>query len=479
MCECTGTNPQCSKLPMLVGGLGETTPVSALAVGGSYNLALSGGKVYGWGRNSPDGQLGIGDEVGPEECGKENNGFGEPVLPLLCARTPTLIPHIEGVKAIGAGFTGGLMIVPSEPLPAPAIALVPGHTELTIKWTFPLAGINPHYKIRYRTWSPNPEERGPFSPKKEVMTSCSEAIPCELTLQELEKRQYEVVVTSEAETEAGSGTFKSLNSRQIIGTPLAPSLTVTGLSPSSGPAAGGNSVAISGTNFEAGATVKFGEAAASSVTVSSPTSITATAPAGTGTVDVKVTEAAGKSELNPADRYTYIPAPKVKKLEPSSGPATGGTSVTITGTELTGATAVKFGSTNAIKYTVSSSTTIVAEAPALAVGTVDVTVTTPGGTSEIVSADKYKATPTIASISPTSGPAAGGTSVTVSGTGFATGSSATSFKFGTTKAKSVECSSSTSCTVVAPAHAAGTVDVVATVEKVESPLTEGDRFTYF
>jgi alpha-tubulin suppressor-like RCC1 family protein len=478
MCECTGTNSECSKLPMLLGGLGETTPISELAVGGSFNLALGGGKVYAWGRNSPDGQLGIGDEIGPEECGKESNGFGEPVLPLLCAHTPTLIPHLEGVKSIGAGFTGGLTIVPSEPVPTPAIALVPGHTELTVRWTFPLAGINPHFKIRYRTWAPNPEERGPLSPKKEVLTSCSEAIPCEVTLPELEKRPYEVVVTSEAETVAGSGTFKALNSRQIVGTPLAPNLTVAGVSPSSGPAAGGNVVSITGTNFEAGATVKFGEASATGVSVNSTTSITATAPPGAGTVDVKVTEAAGKSEINPADHYIYIPAPKVKKLEPSSGASTGGQTVTITGTEFTGATSVKFGSTNAVEYTVESSTTIVAKAPALPVGTVDVTVTTAGGTSEIASVDKYKSMPIVLSITPTSGPAAGGSSVTVTGSGFVTGTTATTFKFGTTKAKTVSCSSSTTCVVTSPAHATAPVDVVATVEKVESPLSEADQFTY-
>jgi hypothetical protein len=40
------------------------------------------------------------------------------------------------------------------------------------------------------------------------------------------------------------------------------------------------------------------------------------------------------------------------------------------------------------------------------------------------------------------------------------------------------CASSTSCTVVSPAHEAGTVDVIATVSKVKSPTSAGDLFTY-
>jgi hypothetical protein len=69
--------------------------------------------------------------------------------------------------------------------------------------------------------------------------------------------------------------------------------------------------------------------------------------------------------------------------------------------------------------------------------------------------------------------------VTVTGAGFAPGTSATKFNFGTTKATSVSCASSTACTMVAPAHEAGTIDVTAIVNKVSS-LKEppGDSFTY-
>jgi hypothetical protein len=96
----------------------------------------------------------------------------------------------------------------------------------------------------------------------------------------------------------------------FIGTgPAAP--CVTALSPASGPAAGGTSVKISGSNFTGATTVKFGTAAATGVVVNSATSITATSPAGKGTVNVTVTTPAGTSPANPFDGFKYIPPPKV------------------------------------------------------------------------------------------------------------------------------------------------------------------------
>ncbi len=73
--------------------------------------------------------------------------------------------------------------------------------------------------------------------------------------------------------------------------------------------------------------------------------------------------------------------PAVTTLSPTTGPVAGGTSVTITGTAFTGATAVKFGSTAATSFTVNSATAITAKAPAGSSGMVEVTVTTPYGTS--------------------------------------------------------------------------------------------------
>ncbi len=87
--------------------------------------------------------------------------------------------------------------------------------------------------------------------------------------------------------------------------------------------------------------------------------------------------------------------------------------------------------------------------------------------------------PTITSLSPHSGPTTGGTTVTVTGTGFALGAEATNFRFGSVDATKVECTSTTRCTVVTPSHGARTVYVRALVKGVISAKRlRGDRFTY-
>jgi IPT/TIG domain len=80
----------------------------------------------------------------------------------------------------------------------------------------------------------------------------------------------------------------------------------------------------------------------------------------------------------------------VTKLTPNKGPAAGGTSVTVTGTGFTGATAVDFGSTSATGFEVTSPTSLTAIAPPGSVGTVDLTVTTPNGTSALTRKDHFK-----------------------------------------------------------------------------------------
>jgi hypothetical protein len=172
-----------------------------------------------------------------------------------------------------------------------------------------------------------------------------------------------------------------------------------------------------------------------------------------------------------------VPAPTVTKVSPAKGPAAGGTTVTITGTHLSSATEVTFGGTAASFY-VKSEKQLVAAAPPAATGIVDVRVTTPGGTSALTSYDHYKYVPQITGLSPAGGSTAGGTTVVVSGSGFAPGTTATSFRFGSTKATSVNCASTTSCTVTSPKHEAGTVDVKATVTKLTNPREAGDRYTY-
>jgi hypothetical protein len=175
--------------------------------------------------------------------------------------------------------------------------------------------------------------------------------------------------------------------------------TITGISPTRGPTAGGTSVIITGTNLSGATAVKFGSTNATGFTVNSATQITATSPSGSGTVDLTVTNSGGTSATNSSDRFTYVDAPTVTGISPTSGPTAGGTSVVITGTNLSGATAVKFGLTNATGYTVNSATQITATSPSGS-GTVDLTVTNSGGTSATNSSDRFTyVAPTVSSVS--------------------------------------------------------------------------------
>jgi plastocyanin len=87
---------------------------------------------------------------------------------------------------------------------------------------------------------------------------------------------------------------------------------------------------------------------------------------------------------------TAGPVPTIKKLTPKKGPEAGGTPVTITGSGFTGATAVKFGAVAAMSFNVISDTSISATSPSEPKSTVNVTVTGPGGTSEVTKKDHFK-----------------------------------------------------------------------------------------
>ena len=253
---------------------------------------------------------------------------------------------------------------------------------------------------------------------------------------------------------------------------------IASVSPSSGPTAGGTSVVITGTDFTGVTAVSFGGTAASSYTVDSATQITASSPSGAaGQVDIAVTATGGISANTINDNFTYVAAPAIASVSPSSGPTAGGTSVVITGTDFTGVTSVSFGGTAASSYTVDSATQITATSPAAAAGQVDIAVTATGGSSANTINDNftYVAAPAIASVSPNTGPTAGGTSVVISGTDF-TGVSAVSF--GETAASSFTVDSATQITATSPAGAAGQVDIAVTAIGDSSANTANDNFTY-
>src|SRR5262249_39120490 len=162
--------------------------------------------------------------------------------------------------------------------------------------------------------------------------------------------------------------------------------------------------------------------------------------------------------------FTYTaaaPAPTVSSVSPSSGPGSGGTPVAIAGTGFSAGATVTFGGTAAANISVTSSTSISATTPAHSAGAVNVVVTNADGQSgSLPGGFTYtNPPPTVSAVSPTSGSVNGGTTVTVTGTGFLSGATV---KFGGIAATGIAVNSSKSITATTPAHGAGTVDVSVT-----------------
>ena len=245
--------------------------------------------------------------------------------------------------------------------------------------------------------------------------------------------------------------------------PLESILTVISVSPLSGPLSGNTEITIIGTLFIVGATtVTVDGVAATSVYVNSDKLITARTPLRltTGNVSVNVTTSGGTSANN--TYYTYTAeVPIVTIVSPASGPLLGGTLITITGTNFTGATFVKVGDADVISINVVSDTSITARTPVrLTPGVVSVNVTTPGGISANNEFYTYAAVPAVMSVSPTSGPLAGGTAITITGTNFTDatvvsvgGDDVTSFNINET---------GESIAAITPSGSAGTASILVT-----------------
>lgn len=169
--------------------------------------------------------------------------------------------------------------------------------------------------------------------------------------------------------------------------------------------------------------------------------------------------------------------PKVTSVSPGAGRTGGGTTVTIKGTALSGATAVTFGGHKASHLVVVSATQLRVTAPTHSAGSVDVRVTTASGVSAVTAADRYvyRATPKVTSVSPHHGSHKGGKKVTVHGSGFA---GPLTVKFGSTPATSVKVVSSTKLTVRSPKHAKGTVHLTVKTAGGTSATGSKDKFTF-
>lgn len=257
----------------------------------------------------------------------------------------------------------------------------------------------------------------------------------------------------------------------------APQTTVTSVSPQHGPIGGGTFVVIKGKNLVGATAVAFGTTPAAAFTPKG-NEILATAPSeSVGTVDITVTTSLGTSVANPPrDQFSFVTGPTIQSVSPRAGADTGGTKVTIAGTDFGAASAVQFGGVS-IPFTIYSSQAIILVTPGPdADGSVPVSVTTPDGITPADAVATFtfaSRVPIVQSVTPASG--SQGQPVTIIGARFT--KKGTTVAFGGNPATSVVVKNGRTITADAPAGS-GTVDVTVTDAKGTSSTSSADEFSY-
>jgi hypothetical protein len=227
----------------------------------------------------------------------------------------------------------------------------------------------------------------------------------------------DVVVTNpdgQASTLVGGYTYSAI---------LGPPPLISTVTPASGFNVGGTVVTIAGNEF-INPVVSFGGIQVAP-SASTKTSITVTTPAhAVGVVDVVVTNQDGQF-VTKAGGYTYVqvplqPPPVITSVSPASGPTSGNTVVTVTGTGFTAGATLTFGGTAALPGTVVvTATTVTGTTAGGLAGPVDVTVTnTDRQSSTLVGGFTYVAPPpVVTAINVRGSPQAGGGQLLFVGTG--------------------------------------------------------------
>jgi plastocyanin len=286
------------------------------------------------------------------------------------------------------------------------------------------------------------------------------------------------------QSNCGSG-HSNMFGQMVVTAATNPAPSISNIFPNSGSTAGGTTVIISGANFQTTGTttVKFDNANATSVNVTSSTSISVVTPAhAEGLVGVTVTNPDGQSTTL-ANAYTYVlSGPRIDSISPTTGSTAGGTPITITGAGFVNGAKVTIGGLPASNVVVASATSITANTPLGPANdqvnvAKDVVVTNPDGLSATKAGAFTYFVPSLAvtSIDPTVGVTGGGTVVRITGAGFTTAVTS-SVTFGGTAATNVQVLDAVTLEATAPAHAAGTVDVV--VRMGGSSVTKSNAFSF-
>jgi len=343
----------CVRTPTPVPGLAG---VKAIAAGESYALALlENGTVEAWGEGSW-GQLGNGPIIGLEICPEEPDVTGS----RLCSKTPVPVSGLSGVSALAAGHGDSLVLL---------------ENGTVMSWGYNGAGQLGAGSTEGPEWCVNGVSCSGVPIAVSGLSGVAQVSAGDLhNLALLSDGTVEAWGNDEA-GQLGNGGFKESD------VPVA----VKGLT---------GVTAISAGNYHSLALLSDGTVEAWGGDILWQLGNIETE--GQSRVPVPVSGLSGVTAIAAGNGQSYavgatpVAYPQVAKLVPYTGPETGGTTVTITGLNFTGATAVKFGSKEAASFTVNSPTSITAVSPVGAKGKVEVTVTTPVGTSYTSPRDTFR-----------------------------------------------------------------------------------------
>jgi len=347
------------------------------ALGGALALAASG----------LVGAVGLVATASPAGATTTQLGTSNCVLSVAGKPTPTPItPSVTAIIAPSPVSAGGTFALSTlnltstlDPAANPALVAVAGNTlAITFNGTLSATGASPSSQavtFAGQVTLPKPFDHATNVVLQGTTGSFTAAADGSTTAAVLLSGSGSLVASV-------VGTALSFNGPCTGGAPtqiasvkvVPPAASVSDVIPNAGPIAGGTTVKLVGQNLGGATSVMFGNVAATSFQVVSPTVITAVAPAITTdgntaltAVDVKVTTTAGPPTLTSRDVFTYTDtnlAAIVSGVQPTAGPAAGGTPVTITGAGFSGAfTDIMFGSVHQPTYTIVNDNVITTTAP--------------------------------------------------------------------------------------------------------------------
>ena len=256
--------------------------------------------------------------------------------------------------------------------------------------------------------------------------------------------------------------------------------TISGVSPNSGPTAGGTAVTISGSNFRSGAGVQFGSLSARGVQIANSAQIQAVTPAeSSGVVSITVKNSDGQT-ATAANAFTFA-APPLQIVTTSLPVGSVGASYSTTLAASGGTPPYTWSTTGGVLpagLQLSATTGTIAGTPTTS-GSFSFTAQVRDSKGASSSAGlamnvSPNSAPSISSVSPNNGSIDGGTTVTISGNNFQSGATV---RFGSVAAASVRIVNSAQIQAVTPAEPSGVVNI--SVQDPDGQVATGaNAFTF-